>query len=123
MKIFKWETLVSNYMLNFRSLIDRGKAIFEVETESGIVFEVILESTGEGCCGPYVIVEEEHMTDYWHIREKNIGSTFIVEPSYLLKHFLIILEPEKYKHYVIATSSICLEVLSQIPPEIRRIGD
>ena len=117
-KLIRWETAISDFSLDFKCLIDQGPAKFQVETSSGILFEVILDGWW---CGPYVVVDEEHLTNYWSIKKREIGSTFIVEPSNLLGLYEIIVEPEKYKHYVVATSSSCLEVLSHIPPGIRRV--
>lgn len=119
MELIRWDTAVSDYKIYFKRLIDRGEiGIFEVKNESGILFEVVLK--GEGV-GPYVIVDEEHLTNYWSIKKKGTGSTFIVKPSVLLRNFEIILDPEKYNHYVISTGSLCLEVLSKFPPMIRRV--
>ncbi|GJL78322.1 MAG: hypothetical protein NPINA01_13110 [Nitrospinaceae bacterium] len=120
MKIIRWETEISDYNLDFVSLIDQTPPIFKVATDSGALFEVIMEP---GIVGPYVIADEEHLTNYWVIIksiEKKIGSTFIIEPSNLASRFEILVDSELYKHYVVATSSSCLEVLSIEPPEIRR---
>jgi len=119
-ELIRWETPVSNYELYFKRLIDRGEiGIFEVETKSKETFEIILEGPESG---PYVISEEEYLTKYWTIIGKEIGSTFVVETSDLLNYFPGVMQKEKYKHYVVATGSLCLEVLSKVPPIIRRVG-
>ncbi|MGE0102264.1 MAG: hypothetical protein AB7H86_01280 [Blastocatellales bacterium] len=118
MELIRWSTVLSDVRdLYFVKLTDDGVLRYTIETRLKEVYEVVLGNY----CGPYVVVDEEHLTKYWSIKGENIGSTFEVRNSPLIDYFSGINDYDDYKHYVIATWDVCLEVLSAREPVIRRV--
>jgi len=119
MNLVRWNTPVSNCRsLYFRRLIDDGKGRFILESDSGEAFEVIIS----GHCGPYCVSDEEFLTKYWSIKPKEIGWTFMVISTDLVKQFPGVMEPSDYHHYVVSTLDTCLEVLSKEEPVVRKLN-
>jgi len=118
MELIRWPTPVSDCKsLRFKQLVDDGEGRFVIESESGDVYEFILD----GYCGPYVISNEEYLTKYWSGMDKNIGWTFEVHGSDFIKNFPGVMESRSYTHYVVSTVDTCLEVLSEKEPVIRKV--
>ncbi|TLS73511.1 hypothetical protein FE236_13205 [Mariprofundus erugo] len=117
MKVEKWNTVISDCRdLYFKRLIDSNKGFFELKDENGHLFEVILTDPA-----PYMICSEEWLNHGVSIRD--VGWTYIVKGggfSNIFPEYLI--EREVYTHYVIATHSMCLEVLASTPPRIIRVN-
>ncbi len=118
MEINRWETPVSECdELYFSRLVDRGPAAYvEFKSGGGVLFEATLD----GFCGPYLVVDEQHLNHYWHDRP-DVGWSFTVQPSLLLSAVPGLLQPELYTHFVISTCDVCLEVLARRPPDIRAV--
>lgn len=121
MKIKRWETIISDCDgLYSKELIDRGDTVwgvdfaFIVQDREGRSYEVTLKERG-----PYILVDEEHLTKYWNVIRPDTGWTFTVENSPLPSLFSGVIEANEVRHFVISTYDACLEILTRSEPMIR----
>ncbi len=116
-KLLVWETILSDKKeLYFQHLEDFGsKAIVQVADKAGQRYEITIDN---GC---YLVSEEEFLVQYWGIPR---GSwTFIVEGSQfpLAKQYDVDYLTDQMTHYVIPAFDICVEILAEREPLIRKL--
>jgi hypothetical protein len=91
---------------------------FSVKDES-FIYDFVFERAG-----PYQTADEAFLTKYWQCIEKGTGWTFKVIDSNWKNTFGSFLEniyfTEGLDHYVIATVDLCLEILAEKAPEIKK---
>ena len=125
MKYKRWETELSDCKsLTFHRLIDQGLfLLFEVKGDHGALYEVELQRSADFS---YAISDEAYVAHDINLRE--IGWSYIMEGGPFEEMMTPMIEKgrlpgrEPYVHYVVLTCDICLELLSDSPPVVRKVS-
>lgn len=118
-EVEKWPTLLSECSeLYYVKLIHQSDLRLVVKDAEDHEFEVVVADPG-----PYRVVDEQYLVDYWNSKGDHTGWTFRVIhggwpniPVELLEVYL----PER-THYVVATLDYCLEVLGAKEPVVKQL--
>ncbi len=116
-KILAWETIISSADgLFFGSFHDNGVLYVIYKDKEDNQYEIV-------CDRPYSyrMSDEELLIDYWNLKPKGSGWTSIITGVMWENISYCFIDDPNTQHYLIASYDLCLELLSDIPPTIRKI--
>lgn len=117
--LLRWETIIPDTGVFFDKLSYENELVISIHDYDDNAYEIIIDN-------PILfhVIDETYLTHYWSSKNKNIGSTFIVNNSNWAEQFVLCknLNPN-IKHYVIATEDECVEFLTEAEPSIFQKND
>lgn len=116
-RILPWQTVISSADgLFFGTLHDNGILRVVYNDDIGNQYEIV-------CNRPYSykMSEEELLVYYWNLKTKESGWTSIISGVNWENISYCFINESNVKHYLIASYDLCLELLSDVPPSIRKI--
>ena len=107
----RWDTVLSDVKeLYFDTIIHDEHLRISLKDGHNNQYELFLRYANVYA---YKVSDEEILTDYWNVKKKQIGHSFIVKDSEWCSQIITCNVGEQPQHYVIATWGFCVEILTE----------